>query len=54
MDIFWFAWPETLFCDSFPDSSDPNVCLGFAEAHEPPTLEGKLEENRRKYSLRYT
>ncbi|XP_052816492.1 atrial natriuretic peptide-converting enzyme-like isoform X2 [Mya arenaria] len=39
LDIFFNPWPENLFCDSFPDSSDKSVCLGFNAAHEPPTIE---------------
>ncbi|XP_060570486.1 atrial natriuretic peptide-converting enzyme-like isoform X2 [Ruditapes philippinarum] len=39
MDIFWYPWPKELYCDSFPDVDDPNICLGYKTAHEPPTIE---------------
>jgi hypothetical protein len=42
MDIFWYPWPKELYCDSFPDVDDPNICLGYKTAHEPPTIEGNL------------
>lgn len=39
MDIFWYPWPKDLYCDSFPDVNDTNVCLGYTVAHESPALE---------------
>lgn len=40
MDIFWHPWPQELYCDTFPDKDDPNVCLGYKEARETPVREG--------------
>ncbi|KAK7500859.1 hypothetical protein BaRGS_00007739 [Batillaria attramentaria] len=38
LDIFYTPWPEALDCDRLPDSPNPNVCVGYKEAHEPPDL----------------
>ncbi|XP_041364277.1 atrial natriuretic peptide-converting enzyme-like [Gigantopelta aegis] len=36
LNIFYHKWPNALNCESLPDSSDPSVCTGYKEAHEPP------------------
>lgn len=41
MDIFWYPWPDQLYCDSFPDEDDPNICIGYKEAREIPEIEGE-------------
>lgn len=42
MDIFWHPWPKELYCDSFPDVDDPDICLGYKTAHETPAIEGRV------------
>ncbi|XP_033736491.1 atrial natriuretic peptide-converting enzyme-like isoform X2 [Pecten maximus] len=47
MEIFHSPWPSTLNCSAFPDVNDTSVCMGYAQAHEPPLIEDcKVKEMR--------
>ncbi|XP_076459153.1 atrial natriuretic peptide-converting enzyme-like [Babylonia areolata] len=47
LDIFYHPWPPELDCDRLPDSPDPRVCTGYAEAHRPPEI-GECERGTMK------
>ncbi|XP_060076513.1 atrial natriuretic peptide-converting enzyme-like [Ylistrum balloti] len=39
MEIFHAPWPSSLNCSAFPDVNDTSVCIGYAQANEPPLIE---------------
>ena len=34
LDIFDISWPDDIDCDSLPESTDPDICVGNLQAQE--------------------